>query len=147
MARGWRQGYYTLRNPEKYQGDPDRIRYMSSWELKTHQFLDGNPNILEWSSEEIAIPYVKPTTRRLHRYFPDYWIKYRNKSGQIVEEIWEVKPANQTAAPKRRGKRKKQQLIESIQWAVNQAKWEAAQKFCDERGIKFRLVTENQLFK
>lgn len=147
MARGFRQGLYQPRNPEKYKGDPTKIRYMSSWELKTHQFLDGNPNILEWSSEEIAIPYLKPTDKRVHRYFPDYWVKFRNKEGQLVEEIWEVKPENQTQAPSRRGKRKKQQLYESLTYAVNVAKWKAAKAFCDQHGYIFRIVTERQLFK
>lgn len=147
MARSYRQGYFTPRNPSKYRGDPTKIRYMSSWELKTHQFLDGNPNILEWSSEEIAIPYIKPTTGRVHRYYPDYWVKYRNKHGEIVQEIWEVKPDTQTKEPTRRGKRKRTQVFESIQWEVNKAKWVAAQQFCDKHGLKFRIVTENHLFK
>lgn len=147
MPRGWRQGIYTPRNPNKYRGDATKIRYMSSWEQKLHQFLDSNPNILEWSSEEIAIPYLKPTTGRIHKYFPDYWVKFRNKHGEIVEEMWELKPNNQISLPSRRGKRKKQQIVEAVQFEVNKAKWKAAQAFCDKRGIKFRLVTENQLFK
>lgn len=147
MARSYRQGYFTPKNPHKYKGDPTKIRFMSSWELKAHQFLDGNPNILEWSSEEIAIPYIKPTDGRVHRYFPDYWVKYRNKRGEIVEEIWEVKPENQTKTPSRRGKRKRTQVFESIQWEVNKAKWVAAQQFCDKHHMKFRLVTENHLFR
>jgi hypothetical protein len=112
-----------------------------------HKFLDGNPNILEWSSEEIAIPYIKPTTGRVHRYYPDYWVKYKNKAGQIVEEIWEVKPDNQTKQPTRRGKRQKQQLFETLQWEVNKAKWKAAKTFCDKHGFVFRIITEGQMFK
>lgn len=147
MARGYKQGFYKPRHPEKYKGNIENIRYMSSWELHTNQFLDGNPNILAWSSEEIAIPYFKPTDQRVHNYFPDYWVKYKNKSGKIVEEIWEVKPAKQIARPKTVGKRKKYQLIESITYAINQAKWLAAKAYCQKNGYIFRLMSENQLFK
>lgn len=150
MARkrkGWQQGWFTPRHPEKYRGNPETIRYMSSWERHTHQFLDMNPNVLEWSSEEIAIPYIKPTDRRVHMYYPDYWVKYRNKYGEIVEEIWEVKPEKEVSKPKIVGRSKKQQLVESVKWAVNQAKWKAANVYCKKNNYKFRIMTESQLFK
>lgn len=145
--RKYKQGWYTPRNPGKYRGDSKQIRYMSSWELHTHRFLDGNLNVLEWSSEEIVIPYLKPTDKRVHRYFPDYWVKYKNERGQIIEEIWEVKPAKEISRPKRVGKSHKQQLLESITYAINTAKWKAAQTYCRHHGYKFRLMTESQLFK
>ncbi len=147
MARGFRQGYFQPKNPEKYKGDATNIVYRSSWELSFCQFLDGNPNILEWSSEEVVVPYLKPTTGRVHRYFPDYWIKYKNKSGQEVQELIEVKPEAQTRQPTTRGKRRKQQVYESLTYAINVAKWKAATQFCDKYGMKFRILTENQLFK
>ncbi len=147
--RGWRQGWYKPRHPEKYRGDVNNIRYMSSWELHTHKFLDNNPNILEWSSEEVVIPYIKPTDRykRIHRYYPDYWVKYRNTHGEVVEEIWEVKPGKETSQPSRVGKSRKQQLFEAVTYAINVAKWRAAQHYCKEHGIKFRLMTESEIFK
>jgi hypothetical protein len=144
---GYNQGWFEPRHPEKYRGDTKRIRYMSSWEQYTNQFLDNNPNVLEWSSEEIAIPYIKPTDGKIHHYFPDYWVKFRNKRGEIVEEIWEIKPAKQIAKPKSVGKSKKYQLLESITYEINRAKWKAAEHFCNKNGYKFRLMSENQLFK
>lgn len=146
MAFTYKQGYFTPQHPEKYKGkNIDKIVYRSSWELHFNKFLDSNPNVLEWSSECIAIPYVKPTDGRIHRYFPDYWIKYRNKDGQIVEELIEVKPKAQTRTSRRR--KPKQKLIEDVQYAINVAKWQAATKWCNERGIKFKIITENSLFK
>jgi len=141
------QGFYKPRHPEKYVGDVNKIRFMSSWELQTDKFLDDNVNVLRWSSEEIAIPYIKPTDGKTHKYYPDYWVEYRNKAGKVVSEIWEVKPKNQTQQPRSRGKNKKTQLRESITWAINIAKWEAATQFCNKYGLKFRIITENQLFK
>lgn len=148
MGTGHRQGWFPLKNPDKYIGnDPTKIRYMSSWEFQMSKFLDNNPNILRWSSESIAIPYIKPTDNRVHRYYPDYWVEYKNKAGDIVHEIIEVKPESQTKPPVRRGKRKKTQVTEQLMYAINIAKWSACQQFCDKYDIKFRLVTEKQIFK
>lgn len=148
MANGWRQGYYTPKHPEKYKGNVENIVYRSSWELSFCQFLDNNPNIIAWNSEEIAIPYIKPTDGRPHKYYPDFYIKYKNKHGEIKEELIEIKPENQTKPPKPgKGKRKKYQLQESLTYAINIAKWESATLFCNKYGIKFRVLTEKQLFK
>lgn len=141
------QGLYKPRHPEKYRGDITKIRFMSSWELHMDKFLDNNPNILRWSSEAFAIPYVKPTDGKVHKYWPDYWVEYRNKHGEIVQEVWEVKPESQTKQPKTRGKKKKTQIRESINYAVNVAKWEAATQFCSKYGMKFRIISENAMFK
>ena len=81
MARHFKQGYYTPKNPDKYVGDITKIRYMSSWELELHKFFDGNPNVIRWASEEIAIPYYKPTDGRIHKYYPDYWVNFALNPG------------------------------------------------------------------
>ena len=141
------QGKYKPRHPEKYVGNVENICFLSSWELHMNKFLDNNPNILRWSSEEISIPYIKPTTGKVHKYYPDYWIEYKDKDGKLHQEIIEVKPHAQTQPPKTRGKNKPAQLRESITYAVNVAKWAACQQFCDKHGVKFRIVTEKQLFK
>ena len=144
---GKRVRVYRLRNATKYKGDKDDIQCLSSWEYKFCEFLDNNHSIIEWSSENIAIPYVKPTDGKVHRYYPDFWIKYKNKRGELVEDIIEVKPAAQTKQPTTRGKRKKTQLFEQVQFAINIAKWKAAQQYCAKYGMNFQIVTENQLFK
>lgn len=135
------QGYYVPQHPEKYVGaDVTKIRYMSSWELKFNQFLDNNPNILRWASESIAIPYLKPTDNRVHKYYPDYWIEYRTREGEILQEIIEIKPANQVKLNKRPS------TYQQLTYAVNLAKWASCQKFCESKGIGFRLLTEKELF-
>lgn len=138
------KGKYKLINPNKYIGNPDNIVYRSSWELKMNQILDNNPHVLKWSSEEIIIPYIKPTDKQVHRYFPDYFVIYRDKFGNIKKEIIEIKPQAQTKAST--SKNKKRRLYETITYAINMAKWEAAVKWCNQRGITFRVVTENELF-
>ena len=145
MANNFKQGYFTPKHPEKYVGNVNKIRYMSSWELQTNNFLDGNPNVLQWASEEIAIQYIKPTDNRIHKYYPDYWVKYVNNAGQVVQEILEIKPAQQ--CKQSRSRNPKTRLYESLTFAVNTAKWEAAQKWCKDHGMVFRLVTETSIFK
>jgi hypothetical protein len=141
------KGLFTPRHPEKYIGNVKNIRFLSSWELHADQFLDNNPNVIQWSSEGIAIKYIKPTDKKIHKYYPDYWVKYCNKHGEFIQEIWEVKPDAQTKPPKTKGRNKKTQLRESVAYAVNIAKWQACQKFCDKYNIKFRIITENELFR
>lgn len=141
------RGKYLPKNREKYNGNVDNIIYRSSWEHEFFKFLDNNPNVLRWASEEIAIPYIKPTDGRVHKYYPDFWVQYKNKSGEIITEIVELKPKAQTVQPKTVGKSKKQQLFETITYAINIAKWKAATEFCNKYGIKFRIVTELKMFK
>ena len=144
MASKFTQGYYTLKHPEKYIGDPSKVRYMSSWELEMHRFLDNNTSVLKWGSEEIVIPYIKPTTGQVHKYYPDYWVEYVNKNGEIIREIIEVKPLTQTRQPRANSKHA---LYEQVQFAINVAKWKAAEAFCKQHDIKFRIVTERSIFK
>lgn len=139
----WKQGWYNPNHPEKYVGEINHIRYMSSWELQVHKFLDDNPNIIQWSSETIKIPYIKPTDKRVHYYYPDYWIKYKNRKGQIVEKIVELKPSKYLKPSK--AKNRRQRLYEDTQYAINLCKWQAAKKVCDKYGIPFQIITEKDL--
>lgn len=143
-ATRFQQGLYVPRNPHKYVGDLNKIRYMSSYELETHRFFDNNERVLRWSSEPMAIPYLKPTDGRVHKYLPDYWVEYVNKDGEIIQEIIEVKPAVQTKKP-RAGT--KYSLYEQLTFAVNMAKWEAAKAFCAQNNMLFRVITERSIFK
>jgi hypothetical protein len=145
--RGFKQNYFKPRHPEKYIGDVNDIVYMSSWEETFMKFLDNNPNVIRWGSECIAIPYVKPTDGKVHRYFPDFYMEYNNRKGQLIKEIVEVKPEKQIKKPTTRGKSKKTQLYEGIAWAINTAKWRSAQLFCDKYGLKFSIKSEKEIFK
>ena len=68
-------------------------------------YCDRNPNILEWGSEEIIIPYRSPLDGRIHRYFPDFYIKVRETGGKIQKYIIEVKPKKQCVEPKKKKER------------------------------------------
>jgi len=147
MARVTARGKYAPKNPSKYIGNIHTINYRSSWEHEFMKFLDNNPYVLHWASEHPVIPYIKPTDKRIHRYLPDFFMEYVNKHGEILQEIIEIKPKEQTVQPKTVGKNKKTQLYEAVTWAVNKAKWAAAQQFCEKNGLKFRIITECNQFK
>jgi len=142
MRRGsnkFSQGVYHPRNPDKYIGKGNII-YRSSWENHFCIFCDSNDHILEWASESVRIPYRHPLTGKQTTYVPDFLIRYRNASDQVITELIEIKPAGQSAL--REGMNQNQRATV----AVNHAKWEMARKWSKTQGIKFRVVTEHDIF-
>ena len=138
-------GVYKPRNPQKYIGDHTNIIYRSSWEAKLMDWLDRNPEIISWGSEELVIPYKSPVDGRWHRYFPDFIVKLRTKDGKMKTMIIEVKPKKQTRPPEPRKRITKQYISEVTTWGVNDAKWKAATEYCLDRGWEFTLITEDHL--
>ena len=57
----------------------------------------------------------------------------------------EVKPAKQTRPPKQGKKVTQSYIYECKTYAVNQAKWKAADEWCKDRKIEFKVVTEREL--
>tara|TARA_Y100001937_G_C7132238_1_gene338190 strand:- start:2336 stop:2770 length:435 start_codon:yes stop_codon:yes gene_type:complete len=138
-------GKYRPSRPEKYKGDPTNIIYRSLWERKFMVWCDKNDNVLEWGSEEIIIPYVSPVDRRVHRYFPDFYVRVRTRTGRYEKFIIEVKPKKQTAPPKKQKRVTRKYLSEVKTYAVNEAKWKAAEEYCADRLMKFMILTEKEL--
>lgn len=143
----YHQGKFNPRNPEKYKGqDIKNIVYRSSWELKFMKWCDREENILEWGSEEFFIPYFDPTTKKVRRYFPDFYMKVKDKEGNIQRYVIEVKPKRQVLKPEKTPRKKEKTFLsEVLTWEKNQAKWKAAKDFCEDRMIKFSIITEDQL--
>lgn len=108
-------------------------------------YIDAHPGVLEWSSEEFCIPYISPLDGRVHRYFPDFWIKQKNKDGDVETLVVEIKPKKQTQPPAVQKRKTKQYINEVMTWGVNSAKWQAAEEFCLKRSWKFRVFTEQHL--
>jgi len=139
------KGKYYPSFPRKYKGDPTNIIYRSLWERKFMVYCDKNQNILEWASEEIAIPYRSPVDNRVHRYFPDFYMKVKETNGKIKNYVIEVKPAKQTIPPKKPKRQTKGYIREAYEYAKNQAKWKMAKEFCADRQWEFKVVTEKEL--
>lgn len=145
MAGKYQQGRYTPKNPEKYVGNVGNIIFRSSWERKFLLWCDSNPNVLKYASEELIIPYYSPVDQKMHRYFVDFVIMVRTRTGEVKKYAVEIKPSSQCSPPKQR-KQTKKYLTELATYTVNQAKWEAADKFCKSRGMEFLVLTEQHLF-
>lgn len=108
-------------------------------------YLDRHPDVLQWSSEEIVIPYRSPLDGKVHRYYPDFLVKKINRDGRKETVLIEVKPLAQTMEPKPSKSRSKKYLSEVRTWAINSSKWKAAQEFCDDRKWTFMIMTEREL--
>ena len=121
-----KQGKFKPKNYKKYKGDPTGVVYRSLWERKFMKWCDNNPNVLQWWSEELAIPYRDPVQKKWRRYFPDFWMKVREQNGEGKSYLIEVKPKRQVEGPKPQKKHTKTYLREVYEYATNKAKWAAA---------------------
>ena len=139
------KGKYYPSFPRKYKGDPPNIIYRSLWERKFMVYCDKNAKILEWGSEEIALPYISPHDSRVHRYFPDFYVKVQESTGKIKRYLIEVKPLKQTTQPKKPKRQTKGYIREAFEYARNQAKWKAAREYCADRMWEFKVITEREL--
>ena len=138
-------GKFRPRFPKKYKGDASKIVYRSSWEARCMNYFDLNENILWWASEEVIIPYKSPIDGRYHRYFPDFVINVKQRDGKTKTLMIEVKPENQKNAPKVRARKTKKYINEVVTYAVNQAKWDAATEYCNDRMWEFKVLTEKDM--
>lgn len=132
-------GKYQIINAEKYVGRKSPT-YRSSWEISFMQFCDNNPSVLQWASEPFMIPYRNPLTGKNTVYIPDFMIVYIDANQQKHAEVIEVKPLKETTLESAKSVRDKAAVI------LNMAKWAAARAFCQNNGMKFRIVTEHDLY-
>lgn len=138
-------GKFTPKNPQKYVGDYTNIIYRSSWEAIVMNWLDKEPSIISWASEELVIPYVSPVDGKRHRYFPDFLVKVKTKDGKQKTMLIEIKPKKQAMEPVKKKRITKQYIQEVATYGINQAKWKAATEFCLDRGWEFKVLTEEHL--
>ena len=139
-TRKFANGKFNMKHPEKYVG-LKLPTYRSSWEFSFMNFCDTNPSVQKWASEAVQIPYRDPLTNKQTVYVPDFFIQYLDKQGRILTELIEIKPASQTIL-ERVGKNKYNQA----QYVKNQAKWAAANAWCRQQGIRFRVLNENDIY-
>jgi len=135
------KGRFKPKNIKKYKGDWKKIVYRSLWERNTFRWLDNNPDILEWSSEEIVIPYRCKTDNRVHRYFVDVYFKAKNGKKYLIE----IKPKKQCSPPKQPKRKTKRYLNEVMTYIKNQSKWEAALQFASHKDMEFQVWHEDTL--
>ena len=141
------KGKFTPKNPSKYKGNPTNIIYRSLWERKLMFYLDKHTDVILWSSEEFCIAYRSPIDGKVHRYFPDFWVKKKNRDGKINISVLEVKPKAQCKPPlmELRKKHPRRFINQVKTYGINEAKWRAADHFCKDRNWDFKLITEDNL--
>ncbi len=139
------KGRFRVANAAKYKGDITNIVYRSLWELKFMKWCDSSVSVVEWGSETVIIPYISPIDNKVHRYFVDFYIKVRTKANSIEKYLIEIKPEKFTKPPEIPKKRTKRFIDEVFQYGVNDAKWKAAFEFCQDRNMKFMIITEKDL--
>ena len=139
------RGKYFPSNTKKYKGDPSNIIYRSLWERKFMVYCDRNEKIVEWGSEEFFIPYRSPLDGKIHRYFPDFYVKVKTKQNTIKKWVVEVKPKAQTRPPRTPKRKTKKYITEVRNYAINDAKWKNAIEYCNDRNMEFIIITEDEL--
>lgn len=135
------RGKFNPKNLNKYEGDWRRIEYRSLWERQVFRFCDDNDAIVRWSSEEVIVPYRCKTDNRVHRYFVDLKITFKNGDTYLVE----IKPKKETVEPKKRSSKSKGYLTEVLKYVKNISKWESADEYAKQRGWKFEVWTEDTI--
>ena len=139
MANNYTQGFFTPLNPEKYIGS-NSPKYRSGWELTVMRFCDTHPAVIGWASESLRIPYRNPFTGRNTTYYPDFLITYQDKNGNKISEVIEVKLRGQAVLELARSQQEKAAVV------LNMAKWEACRAWCQQHGMKFRILTEEDIY-
>ena len=140
------KGKYIPQNPQKYKGNPSQIIYRSLWERKFMVYCDKNDKVIEWGSEEVIVPYRSPWDGKIHRYFPDFYIKIEQASGGVKKFIIEVKPKYQCKQPNKTPKKRTRKWYSEVKtWGINNAKWKSAKDWCANRGMEFKILTEKHL--
>ena len=132
-----RSGRYSVKNPEKYNGDPTNVVYRSGWEMYCMRYFDESADVKSWSSEEVVIPYLYEVDNKYHRYFMDFKVVYTNGKTVLIE----VKP-HKECSPPTSGKRTKKYITEAYTYVKNQNKWNATKKYVEDRGWHFEICTE-----
>ena len=104
-----------------------------------------NNSIISWASEEFSIPYVSPKDNRVHKYYPDYLIKVKEKNDKIKTYVVEVKPYKQTRPPKPKVAKQNHILLSVLPMQSIKQSGKLQNEFCEDHRIEFKVVTEKEL--
>ena len=115
--------------------------YRSSWEFTFMSFCDNNPAVLNWASEAVTIPYFNPVKGKQTIYVPDFLVVYIDANQKQHTELVEIKPSTEVTMESAKSYRDK------LMVAMNMAKWAAADSWCRANNMRFRVVTEFDIFK
>lgn len=156
----FKQGTYTPINSDKCINVTSEGRnpiFRSSWELRVFEMMDTNINVKRWGSElkKTMIKYKMPTSKNpndSHTYIPDIYVEIIDKdTKEIVRYLIEVKPKKDGAMPSLPSKQTPSAMKKYNErmgvYIKNKAKWQSAQIWCQQRGMIFKVFTEDTIFK
>ena len=158
------QGWIKLIYPEKYVKPLDEymestskmldkdgnciqmVQYKSRLERQMIEYCDANKFITRWSEEPFAIPYIKPTDGKYHRYYIDFMLEF-SSGDKFLVEIKSFEETQKPDIPKHKTTKAMFNYQEALQtYLINLSKWKTAKKFAEDRGLKFIILTEKELF-
>lgn len=142
--KNYHQGYFIPKNWQKCMNVVETLTpiiYRSGWERDFCQYLDENDAFVRWGSECVKILYPNPLTGKMSFYHPDFYIEYIDRTGQYHKELIEIKPRNQAVLKETSNGK------DRIEYVKNLKKWEAAIHWCEKRNIKFRVLTQQDLYR
>ena len=162
------QGYYVIKNREKYIGDPNLCIYRSSWEQGFCQWCDSSPSVIKWSSEPMKVPYydrvskldeckrmgLDPNNPRnwvVKNYNLDFWVQV-DKGDHIEKWFVEIKPKDKLKKPVPPPNTAPLKEIRRFnllakEYLLNEAKFAALNEWAIKSGAKFYIFTEDTLQK
>ena len=145
--QNYKQGVFNVQHKIKYVGTYP-VLYRSSLELKFMRFCDNSSNVVKWSSESNIIPYQNPLDGKIHKYFCDNMIILKDVKNKEHTFLIEIKPKRKTQPPTESRHKSSTTIIrEKTDWIKNSAKWRAAEQYAAKKGIKFIILTEEDLTK
>jgi len=133
------KGLFTPQFPSKYTGEYP-IVYRSTWELEFMRYCDNHPDVMEWASEPIKIPYSNPLNGKQSIYIPDFLVTYKKRGGTPSTKLIEIKPLHEASEAHARNTK------DAAIRARNEAKWGAATQWAGRRGVDFLVLTEAELY-
>lgn len=142
--REFKQGIFKPKNLNKVL-NKDPIVYRSGLELSVMMALDKYDVVKKWGSEFDVIPYYNPVKGGPARYFIDFTLVVETQ-GKFQVWLVEVKPQKQIEAPTiNKNKKQSTVIYEQAMYAVNKAKWDAAEKYASTKGWFFTTMSEDNI--
>lgn len=145
-----KQGYFTPKNPEKYDGDPSAIIYRSSWELKFLTYCDNHESIIKYAAEKVGVPYINPILKKESTYWIDCWMLTKSPDGTLTRWLIEIKPNKYLTPPEAPNRLTEKATLNYAHHAkayiINNAKFTAAKVYAAKNNMRFGIITENFLF-
>lgn len=157
----YKQGIFYPKNKDKVikLNSKGGLYYRSGLEHKMMIYFDNNEKVKKWGAEHLRIPYQKTEwvsekqsyITSEHGYYPDFYYELIREDGSVSKVVVEVKPKSETVEPRMNPNPTAKQM-KNFEYAIkmynkNLSKWNYMVEYCNRKGFKFIIVTEETLSK